>query len=464
MGLRRIWNRTFLTGVAAGVALVFLARLAINESTIPDRLLAPMLLDDSSAQADAIVVLGAGVIGACVPNLNGTRRVLLGARLFKDGRAPLLIITGGSMSGDCPVADAMGRLALDAGIPADKILLERQSLNTHENGERTAPLLRERNVSRVLIVTDRLHMRRAAGVFRHLGFTVEPSAVPLYEGHVDNVSMLWAGIREAAGLAYYRFRGWAAPLTAAGHHANAEAGHRGTGGTAGGNIGNKPGGVVERVSRQGGSSNERRPLVILGASYAASWKLADLDGIPVVNAGVPGQQSFEMLARFDSDVVAVRPRAVVLWGFINDLFRATDTTQALARVRESYTEMTKGARAHGIEPLIATEVTIRPPNTLVENLMSMVGSLLGKPSYQDRINAQVIETNQWLRELARREGLLVLDLQSTLAGADGRRRREFANDDGSHISAQGYEALTNYARPMLSSRLRSAVPSSTSQP
>ncbi len=96
MGLRRIWNRTFWAGVVAGVALVLLARLAINESTIPDRLLAPMLLDDSSAQADAIVVLGAGVIGDCVPNLNGMRRVLLGAKLFRDGRAPLLVITGGS--------------------------------------------------------------------------------------------------------------------------------------------------------------------------------------------------------------------------------------------------------------------------------------------------------------------------------------------------------------------------------
>ncbi len=195
-------------GVVVGAAVVLLGRVAINESTIPDRLLAPMLLDDSSARGDAIVVLGAGVVGHCVPNLNGMRRVLLGVKLLRGGRAPLLVITGGTGDGNCPVADAMAQLARDFGVPSDRLLLERQSRNTHENGSLTAPMLRERRVSRILLVTDRLHMRRAAGVFERLGFAVEPVSVPIYEGHVDNVSMLSGGIREAAALTYYRLRGW----------------------------------------------------------------------------------------------------------------------------------------------------------------------------------------------------------------------------------------------------------------
>ena len=233
MGLRRLWNRTFWTGVVAGVGLVVLARLAINETTIPDRLLAPLLVDDSSAQADAIVVLGASVIGDCVPNLNGMRRILLGTKLFRNGRAPLLVVTGGSGDQGCPVADAMAQLARDSGVPPDNMVLERQSHSTHENGERTAPLLRERNVNRILLVTDRLHMRRAAGVFRRLGFAVEPSAVPIYEGHEDNVSMLLAGIREAAALAYYRLRGWTAASATPGKHSSAETRKAGAVGSVG---------------------------------------------------------------------------------------------------------------------------------------------------------------------------------------------------------------------------------------
>ena len=457
MGLRKLWNRTFLAGVLVGVAVVLLGRVAINESTLPDRVLAPMLVDDSPARADAIVVLGAGVVGQCVPNLNGMRRVLLGVKLLKDGRAPLLFITGGTGDGNCPVADAMAQLARDFGLPPDRLILERQSRNTHENGSLTAPMLRERGVSRILLVTDRLHMRRAAGVFERLGFAVEPVSVPIQEGHVNNVSMLSSGIREAVALGYYRLRGWTAPYT---KRTDAMA----TTTVADGNDQRTGlGGSVNTPSVQTTGSNDRRPLVILGASYAAGWKLAELDGVPIVNAGVAGQQSFEMQARFDSDVTASRPRAVVLWGFINDIFRNDDAAVALMRMRESYTEMVKRARAQGIEPIIATEVTIRPPKAFIETVTSMVAWALGKQSYQDRVNGRVIEGNRWLTEFARREGLLVLDLQNALADTDGRRRRAFAADDGSHISPEGYEALTNYARPILSKRLRSSALSGTSQ-
>lgn len=446
MGFSRLRSRTFWTGVITGVAMVFLARFAVNETTFPDHLVAPLLVDDSAARADAIVVLGAGVIGECVANVNGMRRAMLGARLFREGRAPLLVITGGAANGACPVADAMAQVVKEFGVPADRLVLERQSRNTHENGALTAPLLRARHVNRILLVTDRLHMRRATGVFRNLGFEIEPASVPIYEGHDDNVSMLSAGLREAAALGYYRLRGW---TTAPRRPADAAAAEI-------------PG--VPPVPVQTSGSSDRGPIVVLGASYAAGWKLADVDGVPVVNVGVPGQQSFELLARFDADVVVKRPRAVVLWGFINDIFRADDPAPAVARARDSYAEMIKRARAAGIEPIVATEVTIRPPKALSQTVMSLVGSLLGKVSYQDRINAQVMETNRWLRDLAQREGLLVLDLQATLAGSDGQRKREFAIDDGSHISPEGYEALTAYARPRLSDRLRRSARTGAVQP
>ncbi len=256
MALSRLRSRTFWIGVIAGIALVFVAQLAINESTIPDRLLGPMLIDDSAAPADAIVVLGAGVIGDCVANSNGLRRAILGAKLFRDGRAPLLVITGGAPRGNCPVADAMAQVARDFGVPSDRLILERQSRNTHENGEMTAPLLRQRNAGRILLVTDRLHMRRAVGVFRRLGFTVEPTSVPIYAGHADNVSMLSMGIREAAALSYYRLRGWAG-LRTADHGSIAANGAA----VAMGEQGRLEGAVTPGSVRTSGS-NDGRPVTI----------------------------------------------------------------------------------------------------------------------------------------------------------------------------------------------------------
>jgi lysophospholipase L1-like esterase len=200
------------------------------------------------------------------------------------------------------------------------------------------------------------------------------------------------------------------------------------------------------------------PVVLLGASYAAGWKLT-LPGIHVVNRGVPGQQSFELLARFDSDVVAAKPRAVVIWGFINDVFRSPreQLDESLARSRASIEAMVRKARAAGIEPVLATELTTGPrESTWSEWATSWAGWLLGRESYQDFINTHVLKVNDWIREYSSKEGLLLLDLHSALSDGRGRRRNGFATPDGSHVSEKGYEALSNYAAPILDRHLRTA--------
>jgi hypothetical protein len=81
-------------------------------------------------------------------------------------------------------------------------------------------------------------------------------------------------------------------------------------------------------------------------------------------------------------------------------------------------------------------------------------------SYQDVVNGHVMVVNQWLRDTGQRKGLLVLDLQRTLAGGDGPRRWIYAADDGSHVSEEGYRALTEYATPILTRHL--GLPSESS--
>jgi lysophospholipase L1-like esterase len=194
------------------------------------------------------------------------------------------------------------------------------------------------------------------------------------------------------------------------------------------------------------------PVVILGASYAKGWN-PQIPGVPVVNKGVEGQQTFEVLARFDRDVVPSAPRAVILWGFINDIFRAPEggLDASISRARTSIAAMVDRARANGIEPILATEVTARPrDNTWSEVLAGWIGWLRRKEAYQDGINRHVVAINQWMRDYAKREGILLLDLQSAVSDpATQRRIKEYATPDGSHISPAGYEALTKYAAPVL---------------
>ena len=433
-------RHSFLCGVL--VACVSLAGLRelINKTTLPDRLVSPLLIPDTDRNADAIVVLGAGVTGPCEPNTNGVQRVLHAARAWREGRAPIVVFTGNAGRDSCHVADAMAQLAREIGVPSAAIFTERFSRNTRENAEMTAPLLRWLGVHRVLVVTDRLHVRRASGAFAAQGFDVERRAVPIYDGHANNMDMLMVGTRELAAVEYYKLRGWIERSETSIPAATAH-----------------PSGIPTfRTSMQ--IANPSGPIVVLGASYAGGWPIDRIAGTDVINKGMSGQASFEVLERFERDVAAAKPRAVVLWGFINDIFRADgDATAAVERVRTSYTRMVGLARERGIEPILATEVTVRPMGSWMNSLASVIGTLRGKESYQARINRHVIDTNRWLVDLARREGLLLLDFQSTLAEGGGMRRAEFTQDDGSHITPAGYAALTSYATPILEAHLARRV-------
>lgn len=432
--------RRLLRTVLVGALAIGAARLLIEKTPLADWVVSPLVAADAIGPVDAIVVAGAGVIGECEPNNNGVRRVLLAARLFRQQVGHQLVFTGGTGQ-PCAVSVAMARLAVDIGVPRSAIWMETGSRSTRENAELSAPTLRALGARRVLVVTDRLHGPRATGAFRQMGFEVTQATVPIYAGHPNNVSMLFAGLREYAALAYYRLRGWTLRSDS-----QVRARESDMSGDMNGN------GVQPPSARP--VADAAGPIALLGASYAAGWSLSPISGAPVINLGVGGQQSFEMLERFERDVVPLRPRAVILWGFVNDVFRSEPGNEStLTRVRESYSSMVSLARDHGIAPVIATEVTIRPPRTWQDTAMGMVASLIGKQSYQDRINRDVIALNEWLVDLARREGLLLLDLQSTLAGSGGQRRPEFATEDGSHISPAGYAALSVYARPLLEDHL-----------
>jgi uncharacterized SAM-binding protein YcdF (DUF218 family) len=190
-----------------GVISVFGARAIINGAPFADLLVRPLVLSDRPGPADAIVVLGAGVTAQCSPNLSGIRRVVMATELFRRGLAAHVVFTGGRREGsNCTIADTMARFGGMMGMPVDRVHIESASTNTWENAHFSRPILEKLQARRLLIVTDRLHVRRAAMMFTNLGYTVGWSAVPVSDTLSDNVSMLYWGAREYAALAYYRLR------------------------------------------------------------------------------------------------------------------------------------------------------------------------------------------------------------------------------------------------------------------
>jgi uncharacterized SAM-binding protein YcdF (DUF218 family) len=134
-------------------------------------------------EAQAIVVLGGAISGSNswrpFPDLSDSAdRIWHAARLYHAGKAPLVVLSGGSnpASGVRPEAEAMQVFLHDLGVPDSAMLLEKRSLSTYENARFTAALLRKRGIDRILLVTSALHMHRALAHFEEEGLHVIPAA------------------------------------------------------------------------------------------------------------------------------------------------------------------------------------------------------------------------------------------------------------------------------------------------
>src|ERR1041385_2163443 len=117
------------------------------------------------AKVDAILVL-------CSHDERVAERA---AQLFHEGRAPLVIFSGGQGSitrslWDEPEAERFARIAVSLGVPRENILTETQSTNTGENVEFTKRLLADRGLDlQKFIVVQKPYMeRRAYATFRQL--------------------------------------------------------------------------------------------------------------------------------------------------------------------------------------------------------------------------------------------------------------------------------------------------------
>jgi uncharacterized SAM-binding protein YcdF (DUF218 family) len=113
----------------------------------------------SSASADCIVVPGAAVRPGRVPS-DALRYRLEGAvRLYEQGRAPIIIVTGGG-KGDYAEADVMQEWLIEHGIPPEAIIAENESMTTRDSGIHVARIMGERGLESALVSSQWFHVAR----------------------------------------------------------------------------------------------------------------------------------------------------------------------------------------------------------------------------------------------------------------------------------------------------------------
>ncbi len=140
-------------------------------------------------------------------------------KLFHDGRAPHMIVSGGAVGHPTPEAEIMHAVALEAGVPTERIVIELEARNTFENAVFSHCIMEQRGWARAGVVTDAYHLPRALYIFRTLGIAAEGSA-NRDPGTLARWKWYGAYLREAAATAK------SACLFAAGRHKPAVAAAR----------------------------------------------------------------------------------------------------------------------------------------------------------------------------------------------------------------------------------------------
>ena len=172
---------------------------------------------------EAIVVMDGGTqrlrsgdFISAAPVLTSVERGLEAARLYRMKPVPLVVVTGGSYepTAGVPEGAALRGVLIDAGVPADKVLLDDQSPSTAESARNVPALLRARGIVGWAVVTSAVHMRRTVRAFRTNGGAPVPA--PAAAVSCEGGSRWWPApsalersyqaIYEVFGLTYYAAR------------------------------------------------------------------------------------------------------------------------------------------------------------------------------------------------------------------------------------------------------------------
>ena len=180
-------------------------------------------------------------------------------------------------------------------------------------------------------------------------------------------------------------------------------------------------------------------VVFMGNSITDAWAKSFptmFPGKPYVGRGISGQTTPQMLVRFRQDVIALRPKVVVILAGINDIAGNTGpSTQAM--IADNLMSMTEIAKANGIRVVLS--------------------SVLPAYDFPWRRGIgpapKVVALNTWMKCYAAQAGVVYLDYYAKMVDARGGLSPEMASD-GVHPTEAGYRIMAPLAEAAIQEALR----------
>lgn len=179
-------------------------------------------------------------------------------------------------------------------------------------------------------------------------------------------------------------------------------------------------------------------IVFMGNSITEGWPAKDpefFENPAFVNRGISGQTTPQMLLRFRSDVIDLKPKVVVILAGTNDIAGNTGP-MTLEEIRDNIISMAELAKANGIKVIISSVLPAY--------------DYQWKPGMQP--NIKIPQLNSLLKEYAVKSNILYLDYFSAMV--DDRNGLPLAYaEDGVHPTKEGYEVM----KPMVLDAIRKAL-------
>jgi acyl-CoA thioesterase-1 len=180
-------------------------------------------------------------------------------------------------------------------------------------------------------------------------------------------------------------------------------------------------------------------VVFYGNSITEGWALlfpTMFPGKPYVGRGIGGQTTPQMLLRFRQDVVALRPKVVVILAGTNDIAGNTGPS-TLEMIEDNLAGMTEIARANGIRVVLCSVLPVYD--------YPWKRGLEPAP--------KVVALNAWLRRYASSVGETYVDYHSAMKDARDGLPPELAKD-GVHPTEAGYRIMARLVEQGIDQALR----------
>lgn len=186
-------------------------------------------------------------------------------------------------------------------------------------------------------------------------------------------------------------------------------------------------GGLTRYGSENAEIRVRPDVVFLGDDITEKWS-PFFPGKAYLNRGIERQTSAQMLVRFRQDVIALKPRVVVIQAGSNDIASVAGPATE-ATVADWVSSMVELAQLHGIKVVLASVTPVCDCAGVTQTKRRPAGKLLG--------------LNGWLKEYAAQKGAAYLDWWAVLA--QGRLMNREYTVDGFLPNAAGYARMAESA-------------------